>query len=106
MKKLFASLIIGLSACLAACSFSTKTTEAKNEISVEDVTFDYTYSHITFDFKKDQNAKYYYAFFEQDGKNRGTLTNVLPKVEYDFPALPDGDYSVVYKGFGNPGYTE
>ena len=104
MKKILAFLCSCLA--LSICSCSSKTQVDDKKVNIDNVTFNYTYSKISFDFKKDVNAKSYNAYFSQDGSQRAFLQDVLPKKEYDFNFLADGDYTVKFKGFALPGYED
>lgn len=76
----------------------------KKQIVITEASFEYTYSTITFNFRKDDNAIYYNAYFR--GNESKTLSRIEPKTTYAIPELPDGKYSVFLKAFANINYAD
>ena len=109
MKKILKTFLIAISSLLgvtslSACDFFKKSEDVSNQIVIDAASFEYTYTTISFDFKKDANAIYYNVFFT--GQENYTMQKVEPNSTYQVPEISDGKYKLFLKAIASVNYTD
>ena len=90
---------------LTSCAlFGGNQENGRSKITIQSASFTATYSTISFNFRKDENAIYYNAYFK--GDENKTLSRIEPKTTYTIPDLSDGKYNVFLKAFANVNYED
>lgn len=109
MKKILKTFLIVISSLLgvtslSACDFFKKSEDVSNQIVIDAASFEYTYTTISFDFKKDTNAIYYSVFFT--GQENYTMQKVEPNSTYQIPEISDGKYKLFLKAIASINYAD